>query len=295
MARLPKLDPVEFLIERRFPDFRLLQSAPPQGRVGNLSAEEAANQRRKMADYEAELRQKSEDEIAALYEQESTAHQAEKEKAAQLEEKQRFFNQPAVDADLVHWAKMAVWRLEEATMLLFGKDPAEVSWEQLKSFANRSDFAKKYAKSRELVVRAWFADQLTDPVSPAQFLGWAQSLDLGIPEGLIELVEKHSGSVASFKERYEGQREVLHHLEEQLEQLQSSGEIGQVLGNNEAWLEFSGLAIKVINQYPDWRKTQKKVQKTGNLQDWLTKTIGANNREAEILKRFLSEAFDELK
>lgn len=295
MVRLPKLDPVEFLIERRFPNYRVLQSAPPHGRVGHLSEDEAASQRQDIARYEDELREKSDDEIAVLYKQELAVYQAEKEQKAQLEEEQRFFNQPEVDADSAHWSKMAVWRLEEATMLLFGKDPAAVSWEQIKSLTDRSVFAKKFEKARELVIRAESAQQLTDPIMPVQFLGWARSLDLSIPESLIVLVEKYSGPVADWKDRYDELEKIRSRLDKELKQLKIGDKSSQMLGKNESWLKFEGLAIDAIDQYPSWRKRQKKVQKTVNLQDWLTTSIGASNREAELLKKVLSDAFEELR
>ena len=67
-----------------------------------------------------------------------------------------------------------------------------------------------------------------------------------------------------------------------------------VLVKNHYWDKLTNLAIKVINEYPSWKNNQRKVQKSGNLQDWLVNNCNANNREAEILKKILSEEFPEL-
>lgn len=67
-----------------------------------------------------------------------------------------------------------------------------------------------------------------------------------------------------------------------------------VLAKSYYWDKLMNLAIKVINEYPSWKSHQRKVQKSGNLQDWLVNDCNANNREAEILKKILSEEFPEL-
>jgi hypothetical protein len=61
------------------------------------------------------------------------------------------------------------------------------------------------------------------------------------------------------------------------------------------WKKLKSKAERAILEYPNWRKEQKRVQKTSNLQDWLVETIEANTREAEILKKVLSDLFSELK
>ena len=61
------------------------------------------------------------------------------------------------------------------------------------------------------------------------------------------------------------------------------------------WEHLNNLAERSISDYPSWRKTQRRIQKTGNLQEWLTQTIGADNREAEILKKVLSDFFQDLR
>ena len=60
------------------------------------------------------------------------------------------------------------------------------------------------------------------------------------------------------------------------------------------WQRLKSKAEQSINDFPTWSAQQTKVQKTGNLQYWLTDTIGANEREAEIIKKVLSDIYKEL-
>ena len=84
-------------------------------------------------------------------------------------------------------------------------------------------------------------------------------------------------------------------LGEKCEELWAAGGTNESLNKSDYWCQFEKSARKAIADYPAWRDTQGKVQKTGNLQVWLTETIGVDNREAEILKKVLSDVFHELK
>lgn len=65
--------------------------------------------------------------------------------------------------------------------------------------------------------------------------------------------------------------------------------------NSQYWSQLNKLASLAINEYPKWKEKQRRVQKSGNLQEWLTKTVQADNREAEIIKKILSDFFQELR
>jgi hypothetical protein len=60
------------------------------------------------------------------------------------------------------------------------------------------------------------------------------------------------------------------------------------------WQELQRKAERAITEFPDWRLSQQRVQKTGNLQAWLIETINLTEREAEIIKKVLSDIFPEL-
>jgi len=70
--------------------------------------------------------------------------------------------------------------------------------------------------------------------------------------------------------------------------------VSDVLEKNRYWNTLMALATRVISEYPTWREKQRKVQKSGNLQDWLVNDCKANNREAELLKKILSDEYQEL-
>jgi hypothetical protein len=61
------------------------------------------------------------------------------------------------------------------------------------------------------------------------------------------------------------------------------------------WGKLGALADHAIEAYPSWKDKQRIVQKTGNLQTWLTTVIKADNREAETIKKILSDFFQELR
>ena len=69
----------------------------------------------------------------------------------------------------------------------------------------------------------------------------------------------------------------------------------KTLSDSEYWVELSQRASSAVKEYPAWSETQRTVQKSGNLQEWLTKNIGTNNREAEIVKKVLSDFYKELR
>lgn len=60
------------------------------------------------------------------------------------------------------------------------------------------------------------------------------------------------------------------------------------------WNHLCQLTEKAINKYPAWSSSQNKVQKTENLMVWLKDTIKSNTREAEIIKKVLTDLFEEL-
>lgn len=101
------------------------------------------------------------------------------------------------------------------------------------------------------------------------------------------------------KEAIESERNSLKSIvESQNNELQkhvSSKKAGSQLAGSAYWGKLSSMATKAVSEYPSWKETQRQVQKTANLIDWLRTSIGADNREAEILKKTLSDFFNELR
>ncbi len=152
--------------------------------------------------YQNELRAKPREELQALYDQEQTKERHEQQAKAELEERQRFFNQSHAKADLVHWSKAPYWTLDEAIALSFGKAPEVVKWESVKGYCVQgvwlqgvpfqgpnSPFAVKYGRVRELALRAKASKQLSDPVLPSIFLAWARRMEIEVPAELVAQIE----------------------------------------------------------------------------------------------------------
>lgn len=59
--------------------------------------------------------------------------------------------------------------------------------------------------------------------------------------------------------------------------------------------DLQSRADHLVTKFPEWKKTQDKVQNTGNLIYWIKEETSSNTREADILKTALAEKFPELK
>ncbi|MEJ1406731.1 MAG: hypothetical protein RPU62_07060 [Candidatus Sedimenticola sp. (ex Thyasira tokunagai)] len=305
LSELGITDPIEFLIERKFPDHRKLRIPPPVSgtRNGGLTRDYTQKRLHEIATYQKDLRSKTRDELLALYEIEKAKHRKEALEKAEQREQQRFFHQPHAAADFEHWSKATYWTLDEALALAFGKAPESVNWTRVEKHLDASPFAKRYARVRDLALRAKAFNQLYDPVLPGIFLAWARRIEIDIPPGLIEQVEKRGIIVADWKDLHDKLSEQYKLLNEKYEDLvnhqkqapQEADNRDSILSQSGYWSRFEKHVEQAIHEFPAWRSAQRKIQKTGNLQEWLVKSIGVDNREAEVAKKILSDFFKELK
>jgi len=118
------------------------------------------------------------------------------------EEECEFFYQPDAAADFDHWSKAEYWSLDEAIALILGKAPETVSWKTIECFWH-SPFVKRYARLRDLTERAKTCQKLVDPVSPANFLKWAEDRHFPVPTELSEKVARIWGSLIDWKRNYD--------------------------------------------------------------------------------------------
>jgi hypothetical protein len=214
----------------------------------------------------------------------------------------RTSNQGSASVDYEYWSKMAYWKLDEAIALAFGITPEDFSMEEASLYAQESLRADEIVRVHNLAQRAKDWQQLSDPVSPESFLAWAKRKEINIPPELVRLVDVRSSSVMDWKDHYEKLLQKHETLEKQYkqlyerhEQLKAANDHAQSLIESDYWQKFSNMALQMLKEYPAWREKQRIVQKSSNLNSWLIKTLGANSREAEILKRVLSDLFKELK
>ncbi len=98
--------PYEYLIQRKFPDYTAVLLSLVNGRSGISHGYRGYRERRlkEVESFRAELKAKPLKEIKTLCEEERQACAAK----ADLEEKQRFFNQPHAKADFAYWSKNTV-------------------------------------------------------------------------------------------------------------------------------------------------------------------------------------------
>jgi hypothetical protein len=82
-----------------------------------------------------------------------------------------------------------------------------------------------------------------------------------------------------------------HLIEEILASKSVGNEEERLLSESCVWSNLEKLATDAIRQYPAWSHTQERITKTGNLQEWLTKTLGADTRQAVIIGNVLTELF----
>jgi hypothetical protein len=66
------------------------------------------------------------------------------------------------------------------------------------------------------------------------------------------------------------------------------------LKNSSYWTRLENLCQTAITQYPEWKLSQSKIKKTSGLKLWL-KSLGANDREAEVMSKVLSDFNIELR
>jgi hypothetical protein len=196
MVRIPEFDTIEFLIERKFRP-TILAALP--SRMGPRSQDRLEE----MDSYRAMLKAMPSADLETLCRSEQTKDGREQVERAQMEEEQRFFNQPHATADFEHWSRAAHWTLDEATSLAFGKAPEVVNWSNVQSFVAASPFARRYARLLDLALRATKWEQLYDPVLPTIFVNWTKKNEIEFPPALAEKVERRQGTFANWKELYD--------------------------------------------------------------------------------------------
>jgi len=213
---LPKLDPIDFLVLRKFPNADNIEVAyrkpKPINPVG--SRDNSRNDRifaelklhyEAVQEYRKKLAAKSSEELDALFKEEQAKSEEELRLKAETEEQGRFWNQPCAQADYDHWSKTSYWTLEEAIALSFGKDPNSVNWARLQKIVlyPTSPFIEQYKKLRDIVLRAKAWNHLYDPALPGFYISWARGKDISFPKELEEKVVARGGNIADWQSAYD--------------------------------------------------------------------------------------------
>lgn len=193
-VKIPEFDPIEFLVDRKFPRIKAMRWARALDAASLLPVTQdlldAADA------YELEVRELPANELGVLVE-------AERIKAREEEEQARFFNAPTAHADFEHWSKQAYWTIDEAVALSLGRDPTIVNLKKVEPEAWRSPFARRYVDLHGTAMRAVWAGQLFERCYPTIFLAWAGRLGIDVAEGLVAAVEVLGQPIADWKTLYD--------------------------------------------------------------------------------------------
>lgn len=217
MPRIPDETPIDFLVRRKFGRTEWEGVFSPR-----TDAKAIENINKSIAQYRAELAEKTPEELKRLHEQEDRKYAAELAAKARREEEKLDFNQPSAVANYEHWTKCAHWTIDEAIALSFGRDPSVVRWETMQSMTRISSFAREYALRRDLARRAVAWKQLFDPVLPTIFLAWARQYQIAVPPELTEGVERFGGLIANWKDLHDKRAEIMKTQESTIEHLQGA-------------------------------------------------------------------------
>jgi hypothetical protein len=206
MVRLPDFDPIEYLVSRRYPTWKV--ALPSFHTLGEAESVGVRRQSREKAlAYEKDLRRKTSAEIETLVKAEKATEAEQHRRKQEAEENARYFNQPAAMADFSHWGKLSYWTLDEAVALSFGRAPERVNWKVIEGHTNVSSFAFQYKRRRELALRAKASSELYDPVRPSFFIAWAKRLDWEVPTDLEAVVVARGQQIGDWKTAYENEKD----------------------------------------------------------------------------------------
>jgi len=203
MIKLPEINRIDFLVNRKFPDLitakAIIFNSPKQNEKSRTP--KVLETWKNAANYEKELSKLSKSEVKKLYDDEKTKINVEKEEAS-------FFNQPHASADFEYWSKMADWTLDESIALSFGENPKIVSLESLKkSILHVSPFLAEYINLYELAQRAIKWNKLFDPMLPMYFISWVEENDIAFPDELVAKAALRNKNWCDWRKMYEEQLE----------------------------------------------------------------------------------------
>lgn len=65
------------------------------------------------------------------------------------EENERYFNQPSYAADFNYWGRQPYWTIDEGILLILGKEPRKIKWEDIQQYRQISAFVKKFVANQQ--------------------------------------------------------------------------------------------------------------------------------------------------
>jgi hypothetical protein len=132
------------------------------------------------------------------------------------------FVQPDVQADFGYWAKAAHWRPDEAAALSLGFEPKYVNPGTIKPYLEVSSDACEVDRRSMLISRALDKGELAQQFSPADFVRWADRINLELPMKLLDAVTQMAALAKPSGNDDGDLRQEIDRLERELEQCKAA-------------------------------------------------------------------------
>ena len=181
---------IERLLHARFPGSWAPRPLTPVG--SREQTHIGADFRAQVAKARKALQATTDQELDSMHAVAVAAQRKRDDLKASLDEEGRFFNLASAAADFSYWAKAEYWTFEEALALVHGKSPEVVTWKAVEPFIGISAFAKRFAETRTLAIRAARMGRGSGSVWPTVALEWAKRQGIDVPQGLVAAVEAHA-------------------------------------------------------------------------------------------------------
>lgn len=203
--------------------------------------------------------------------------------------KARWYNNPEYAADAPLWSKYAYWTLDEAILLLLGKDPGKLKIEYINKVAINDAFREKFNKIKEIAQRHIILNQLTNPPTPGEFLAWAERIfpeEIFLPV-LKEMLVSSGVIIADWRGLYERQQKVLNQTNGLLDTYQSR--LKMLEQEKEEFLEKTRDLIE-----PDHEYYSSELDIANMTQRWLINNPCTEGSIKSWLENYLINSYPEL-
>ena len=247
------------------------------------------------------------EEINKLYTEQKQKEQirAEAQKQAELDHYNAWY--PANKEIFEYWAIQKFWHINEAILLILGKEPCEAAFTKLQQDMLSPPY---YPKSVPLVLLATFekiyntatrfikTGDLHDPITPNSFLVWAKKMGYTIPPGLLDAINEFGIRMTDWEGKCKKTEQQLDKLLSQVNELSSQSDILQ--NKLKEILEHNKI---LLSQSSDWEKSCKKAKdenqtlksRIEKLEEEIAATLLLTTTKNTYLKLILGMAKDKYK
>jgi len=135
------------------------------------------------------LTELDDDDLEAEYQKEQIVEKA-KNLAQRTKRSDYLAEDPAYNADLVHWCRQDFWNYDEASALSLAKNPEMLTFDRANGRRFDSALAKEFLERRETAFRAVSYGAIGRTSNPRNWLKWFDSKEFSVPDRLRELITK---------------------------------------------------------------------------------------------------------